>query len=286
MLTTLIQFQATDNKDRNIAAVQNLVETAFSRQKARLISLPEMWSCRNADRSTRFAAAELLPRPNSTDTGGDAYQAMQHMARHYGVYVHGGSIAEKVGEQLYNTTLVFNPQGQEIGRYRKMHLFDVTAPDGTIYRESKDFGAGNSVVTCQIDNFIAGLTICYDLRFPELFRALRDKGADVIFVPSAFTMETGKDHWEVLLRARAIENQVWIIAAGICGSYRSPTGDVKSSYGHSLVCDPWGHVVALASDGPGSVTAWIDHAHIEKVRAAIPLATHRRPELNGFEHCK
>jgi deaminated glutathione amidase len=280
MLTTLIQFNATNRKKDNIATVRALVATAFDRQKARLISLPEMWPCRNADRPTRFEAAETLPSTDNPQAGGEAYRVMADMARQYRAYVHGGSIAELDGDRLCNTTLMFDPDGQEIARYRKLHLFDVTGPDGTVYNESRDFNHGAQVVTCVMDGIVAGLTICYDLRFPELFRALRDRGAEVIFVPAAFTLQTGKDHWEVLLRARAIENQVWIVASGMYGSHRNPNGDVRTTYGHTLVCDPWGHVVAMASDGAGSTSAFLDRDLTRRIRASIPLDGHRRPQLN------
>lgn len=279
MLVTLIQFNAGNKKDENIATVRRMIAESFSRQKARIISLPEMWPCRNADRATRFAVAERLPALGSGAPGGEIYQTMVDLAREYDAYVHGGSIAELDDGRLCNTTLVFDPAGREIARYRKLHLFDVTGPDGTVYNESRDFNHGGELVTCDIDGMTAGFTICYDLRFPELFRALRDKGADVIFVPAAFTLQTGKDHWEVLLRARAIENQVWIVATGMYGSHRHESGDLRTTYGHSLICDPWGHIVAMASDGAHSVTGYLDHAITRHIRQAIPLGNHRRLPL-------
>ncbi|MFT8803338.1 MULTISPECIES: carbon-nitrogen hydrolase family protein [Gluconobacter] len=279
MLVTLIQFNAGNKKDENIATVRRLVADAFSRQKSRVISLPEMWPCRNADRPTRFQVAEILPAPDSGATGGEVYQTMANLAREYGAYVHGGSIAELDGERLCNTTLVFNPEGQEIARYRKLHLFDVTGPDGTVYNESRDFNHGKALSICDIDGIKAGFTICYDLRFPELFRALRDEGAEVIFLPAAFTLQTGKDHWEVLLRARAIENQVWIVATGMYGSHRNDKGEIRTTFGHSLICDPWGHIVAMASDGETSVTGYLDHALTQRIRQSIPLGNHRRLPL-------
>jgi nitrilase len=183
---------------------------------------------------------------------------------------------EPVSDRFFNTTVVFDPSGKEIARYRKIHLFDVTAPDGTVYNESAVVGSGEELVTFEIDGIVAGLAICYDLRFPELFRALRDQGAEIIFLPANFTLQTGKDHWEPLLRARAIETQCWLLAAATCGQFRNGEGSVRASYGHSLICDPWGHVVARASDGVGTTMGRIDRAVTERVRREIPLVTHRR----------
>jgi nitrilase len=138
------------------------------------------------------------------------------------------------------------------------------------------FGAGDRVVTCRAGDLTLGLTICYDLRFPELFLALRREAADVIFVPSAFTVETGRDHWEVLLRARAIETQCYVIAAATCGIHADAAGKPRETYGHSLICDPWGRVLASVAEGEGHAAAEIDMGSLAKVRAAMPVLDHRR----------
>ena len=143
----------------------------------------------------------LLPAKGSNEPGGPAYEFLRETARAAKVHVHGGSIIEQGPEKLFNTTVVFDPDGSEIARYRKMHLFDIVAPDGTGYRESNTYGAGDEVVTYEADGIKVGCAICYDLRFPDLFWKLREQGAEVIFLPSAFTLATGKDHWEVMIRS-------------------------------------------------------------------------------------
>jgi len=197
------------------------------------------------------------------------------VAKGAGIHVHGGSMIEQGAEKLFNTTVVFDPSGTEIARYRKIHLFDITGPDGTGYRESALYGAGGELVTFEGGGVKFGCTICYDMRFPEQYLALRRAGAEVIFVPSNFTLMTGKDHWEVLLRARAIETQCWIAAAASWGSYEE-RGATRQVYGHSLIADPWGHVVAKASDGIGWTTARIDPAVTAQVRRDMPVLEHRR----------
>jgi deaminated glutathione amidase len=172
--------------------------------------------------------------------------------------------------------VVFDPDGQEIARYRKMHLFDIVAPDGTGYRESSTYGAGDEVITYEADGVKVGCAICYDLRFPDLFWKLREQGADVIFLPSAFTLATGKDHWEVMIRSRAIETQCWFAAPATWGKHLEGKGDPRFTYGHSMICDPWGHVVAKVSDGTGWATARIDQGVTARVRRDMPVLEHRK----------
>jgi predicted amidohydrolase len=159
-----------------------------------------------------------------------------------------------------------------VARYRKLHLFDVDVGDGQSYRESASTSPGAAPVVVDLAGFRVGLSICYDLRFPELYRVLTDLGAEIIVVPSAFTLATGKDHWHVLLRARAIEAQAYVVAAAQWGTH--PRG--RRTYGKSLVADPWGDVIAQCPDGEGIVLANIDRAHLERVRASLPSLRHRR----------
>ena len=173
----------------------------------------------------RNANAELLPAKGSNEPGGPAYEFLRETARAARVHVHGGSIIEQGPEKLFNTTVVFNPDGSEIARYRKMHLFDIVAPDGTGYRESNTYGAGDEVVTYEADGITVGCAICYDMRFPDLFWKLREQGAELIFLPSAFTLATGKDHWEVMIRARAIETQCWFAAPATWGKHLEGKGE-------------------------------------------------------------
>jgi nitrilase len=176
--------------------------------------------------------------------------------------------------RIHNTTVVFDRVGAEIARYRKIHLFDVTTPDGAAYKESAVVKPGDAVVTYDCEGVTIGCSICYDLRFPALFQALAEKGAEVIALPAAFTLQTGKDHWDVLLRARAIETETYVCAAAQTGTF-TVGNETRATYGHSLVADPWGHVVAKASDGVGIVSTRLDPEVVRRTRALIPVAQHR-----------
>lgn len=269
MKIALIQMNSINDKAANIAAATVLVERAMAEEKPDWICLPECFDFLGGDRAAKAAAAETFPH-------GLAYRAMQALAAKHRVFIHAGSILEKpgTGERLHNTTVTFDRDGKEIARYRKIHMFDITAPDGTKYHESADFAPGTEVVTYACGDMIVGCAICYDIRFPALFEALVAKGAQMIALPAAFTLQTGKDHWEVLCRARAIETETYFCAAAQTGSHLAGK-DMRFTYGHSLVADPWGHVIAKASDGPGLVTARIELDRVKKVRAQIPLAQHR-----------
>ena len=272
MRVTVVQMNQGSDKAANLDQARRLVAAACESDRPALVSLPETWTNLGGGRDSRRAAAEVLPEPGGT--GGEAYEAMRAMAREHGITLHGGSMIEDGGEKLFNTTVVFDPSGAEIARYRKIHLFDIVAPDGTGYRESALYGAGAGLATFTVGDVVFGCSICYDMRFPELFRALRRMGAEAILVPSNFTLQTGKDHWDVLLRARAIETQCWILAAASWGTYEE-RGAQRSVYGHSLIADPWGHVVAKASDGKGWATARIDRAITARVRRDMPVEQHR-----------
>jgi nitrilase len=273
MRVSVIQIEAGADKAANIAAARALIEAAVAADRPALVSLPEMWSCLGGDRATKLAAGELL---TSDAAPRSAYDFLRDTAIRHGIIVHGGSIGERDGDHLFNTTLVFGPDGRELARYRKIHLFDVTTPNGQGYRESAMFGAGDSVVTCEAAGMTLGLAICYDIRFPELFLALRRAGSDVIFLPAAFTAETGRDHWEVLLRARAIETQCWVVAAATTGWHRDARAQPRETFGRSMIVSPWGKVEIMLDTAPGFATADIDPAVTARVRAAMPVLEHRR----------
>jgi deaminated glutathione amidase len=275
MRVAVIQMSPNEVKEQNIAQARGLIEGLVAAQKPDLVALPEIWTCLGGTRAQKFAAAEPLPEPGGQ--GGEAYEFLRSIAMTHNIHVHGGSIGELVGDKLYNTSLVFSPAGEELARYRKIHLFDITTPDGQGYKESATYGAGQEVVTCMIGETRIGLAICYDLRFPELFLGLRRAGAELIILPAAFTLQTGKDHWEVLLRARAIETQCWFAAPACTGAHKEgSSGETRFTYGHSLIADPWGHVVAKASDGPGWAMATIDKSFMARVRANMPVLEHRK----------
>jgi deaminated glutathione amidase len=269
MKLSLIQMNSISDKAINIASATALIERAFAEDRPDWICLPECFDFLGADRKAKWAAAESFP-------GGAAYSAMQQLAAKHRIYIHAGSILEKPvsGERIHNTTVVFDRNGEEIARYRKIHMFDITAPDGTKYHESAAFAPGSAVVTYGCEEMIVGCAICYDLRFPALFQALSAKGAQMIALPAAFTMQTGRDHWEVLCRARAIETETYFCAAAQTGAH-AVGKEVRHTYGHSLVADPWGQVIARASDGVGIVSASIEIERVMKVRALIPIAQHK-----------
>jgi nitrilase len=273
MRVSVVQMSPGAAKDANIAAAGALMAAAVAADHPDLVSLPEMWTCLGGDRAAKFAAAEELPQPG--DAGDGAYEFLRGFAVAHKIHVHGGSIGELAGNILFNTSLVFGPDGAELARYRKIHLFDIITPDGQGYKESATYGAGDEVVTCDVAGVKTGLAICYDLRFAELFLALRRQGAELIMLPAAFTLQTGKDHWEILLRARAIETQCWVAAPACTGQY-SDRGEARFTYGHSLIADPWGHVVAKASDGPGWASATIDRTMLQRIRGNMPVLEHRR----------
>ena len=278
----VIQMAPNSDKAGNIGRARHLIDRMMASDRPDIVALPEMWSCLGGDRATKFAAAERLP--DRGGTGGQAYEFLRDMARTHHVYLHGGSIAELasgscsggVGGRLFNTTVFFDQDGREVGRYRKIHLFDMVAPDGQGYRETAVYGAGDDVVTIKVGDWNVGLTICYDLRFPELFLALRRAGADLIMVPAAFTWRTGKDHWEVLLRARAIETQCYVAAPACEGTHFDGSNAARVTYGNSMIIDPWGMVAARAGEGAGFCTARLDMERLRKIRRDMPVFEHRR----------
>jgi predicted amidohydrolase len=191
------------------------------------------------------------------------------------MWLHAGSVLEARDDQVFNTSVLFDRDGSPVATYRKIHLFDADPPGGVPSRESSIFAAGEEVVTAETEFGRVGLSICYDVRFPELYRALAVRGATIVFVPAAFRFETGVDHWEVLLRARAIEDQTFVIAAAQWGTW-GPAGRERRNFGHSLVADPWGRVVAVAPDGVGVTVAELELDEVDRVRAMLPALRHRR----------
>src|SRR5881409_340202 len=252
------------DKAANLETAERLVARAAA-TGADLVALPEKW---NAIGTTEqlHAAAETLE-------GGESVAAMSGWARAHGVTLVGGSIAERREgrEKLSNTSLVFDPEGQLVATYRKIHLFDVEV-GGVVYRESEAEEPGNEPVVADVEDWKIGLSICYDVRFPELYSILALEGAELVTVPAHFTTPTGKDHWHVLLRARAIENQLYVAAAAQMGE----TLPGKPAYGRSLIVDPWGTVLAQAPDEETVVAAELDRARLADIRAKLPSLANRQ----------
>jgi deaminated glutathione amidase len=263
-----VQLNSTNDKARNLATAERLVR-AGAADGAELVALPEKWNLLAAGEEL-LAGAELLDGPSLT--------AARGWARELGIHLLAGSIAERgEGEKAFNTSVLIGPDGDDLGVYRKIHMFDVDA-GGVSYRESEHEEPGEEVVTAPLGELIAGLTVCYDLRFPELFRILALRGARLLLVPSAFTTATGRDHWEVLLRARAIENQAFVLAPNQVGT-APPHFD---SFGHSAIVDPWGTVLAVAPDEERVVIADLDLPEQERVREALPSLANRRPQAYAW----
>ena len=261
-----VQLNSQDDVGRNLDECQRLVGEAASRG-AKMVLLPENFAFMGPEDGKRAVAENL------DDAASPIRARLATMARDHGVTVFAGGIPERSADpsRPYNTCAVFDPHGELVARYRKIHLFDVKLADGTSLCESNATLRGEEPVVVPAGGFKVGLSICYDVRFPELYRALADRGADVIVVPAAFTVHTGKDHWHVLLRARAIESQSYVVAAAQWGKH--PRG--RTTYGHSLVVDPWGTVLADAPDKPCVVLADLEKADLASVRTSLPSLRHR-----------
>jgi predicted amidohydrolase len=263
-IAAAIQMLASEDKEANLRHAESAVREAAGRG-ARMAALPEVFNWRG-DKTDEKKNAEPLAGPTA--------ERMARLARELKIYLLAGSFPEDIPEarKCYNTSLLFDPDGRQLARYRKIHLFDVAIPRGVTALESETREHGADVVTAETEFGRVGLTVCYDLRFPELYRALVDQGAKIIFVPAAFTAFTGEAHWEPLLRARAIENQVYVIAPDQIG--HNPKS--FSTYGNSMIVDPWGRILARAPDKPSVITAEIDLDYLAAVREELPALKHRR----------
>jgi deaminated glutathione amidase len=259
-----VQMTSRSDKAANLETADRLVTQAAS-TGADVVVLPEKWNA-IGDAELYHATAEPLE-------GGESVEAMSAWAHDHGITLVGGSIAERREgrEKLSNTSIVFDPEGRVAAVYRKIHLFDVEV-GGVVYRESEAEEPGDEPVVCEAEDWKIGLSVCYDVRFPELYRILALEGAELVTVPAHFTTPTGKDHWHVLLRARAIENQLYVAAAAQIGE----TLPGKPAYGRSLIVDPWGLVVAQAADEEGVVSAELDRAHLRDIRAKLPSLANRQ----------
>jgi deaminated glutathione amidase len=269
-LAAVCQMTSTSDAEGNLAQAESLVRSAAARGAA-LVATPE-------NTSYLGPHAEKVRRAEPLD--GPTCALFSALARELGIHLLLGSFNEKAPEKgrCFNSSVLFGPQGDRLGVYRKLHLFDVDVPGGVAFRESDTVAPGSDIVV--VDSPIArlGLSICYDLRFGELYRALVARGAEVMTIPSAFTATTGKAHWEVLVRARAIECQAYVVAPGQSG--RHDDGGLRESHGQSMIVDPWGVVLAQVPDGIGFALAEIDLGRVARVRAAIPVASHRRSFLS------
>ncbi len=260
-----VQMNAGVEKAANLEKMERLVDRAAS-LGAEIVVLPEKWNALGSPDVFRAAAEPL--------NGGESFEAMASWSRRHGLTLVGGSVTEhrEGRDKLSNTCPVYDPAGDLIDVYRKIHMFDVLV-GGQSYRESAVEEPGEGPVVCEAHGWKLGLTICYDLRFPELYRIETLQGAELITVPAAFTLFTGKDHWELLLRARAVENQLYVAAANQWGTHEAG----KSSYGRSLIVDPWGIVLASAPDDDCVIVADIERARMGSIRESLPSLANRQP---------
>ena len=268
MRVAVVQLNTQDNVAENLGRVGRWVSQAAS-AGAELVALPENFAFMGEE-AQKYELAEKV----GGATPGPIVGALAEAATKHGVWIVGGGMPERSedAKRPYNTSVLVDPKGQVVATYRKVHLFDVSLADGTSLRESAATSAGSEVVTAQVLGVRLGLSICYDVRFPELYRRLVDQGARIVTVPAAFTLTTGKDHWHPLLRARAIENQVYVLAPAQHG--RHPKG--RQTFGKSIIVDPWGEVVAQCSEGEGLATAQLDFAYQDRVRTSLPSLSHRK----------
>lgn len=266
MRVAVVQMTSTDDVAANLAAAARWIADAAD-QGARLVALPENFA---------FLRREGMPIPCAQSLDGEIVGTLRECAKRHQVWLVGGSFHEAVPDdtRVGNTSVAIAPDGEIAAVYRKVHLFDVdlTAQGGQAYRESERVRPGEAPASFETPFGVVGLSICYDVRFPELYRVLADRGARFLCVPAAFARETGRDHWEVLLRARAIENQCFVLAPAQCGEH--PGG--RLTYGRSMIIDPWGLVLARAADRPGPIVADCHLEEQDRIRASLPALRHRR----------
>jgi predicted amidohydrolase len=266
MRAALCQMRSGEDVETNLATAERLLRQAAD-EGADLAALPEVFTYLGRS-AGRAGAAEPVPGPTT--------ERLAAIARDRGIWVLGGSVLEADGDRIFNTSVLFDRGGDLVATYRKIHLYDAELPDQRPIRESDTFTAGEQLVTQPMEEARLGLSICYDLRFPELYRGLMVLGAEVLCVPAQFQHTTGTAHWEVLLRARAIENQCFVVAPGQWGTY-GREGSNRRSYGHSMIVDPWGRVMIEApEEGDGVFGADLDLASLHEIRTRLPALRHRR----------
>lgn len=265
-LVAVAQMTSTDNKDQNLEICEALIAKA-AQKGARFVCFPENFAYFGNGKEKLEVYAEDLAGPSIT--------RLRQQAKKHNIWVSLGGFQERIGQtqKIHNTHVVVNNHGDVVANYKKIHLFSANLPDGTRYNENKIVREGTRAVVLETPFFKAGLTICYDLRFAHLFWALRCLGAQVILVPAAFTKLTGQAHWEILLRTRAVETQSYILAAAQVGAHNTR----RESYGHAMIVDPWGRIIAQCEEGQDLAWAHIDLNYIFKIREQMPIKQHWRP---------
>ena len=271
MRAALLQLSSSDDPEANLAATSGMVEAAVA-EGAGFVLTPEVTNCVSASRTRQN---EVLQRQDEDRT----LAGLRDLAAKHGIWLSIGSLALKTGDadgRFANRSFLVDPQGGIAAWYDKIHMFDVQVSETEIYRESAGYRPGTRAVVAETPFATLGLSICYDVRFPHLYRALAHAGAEVMLVPSAFSPVTGAAHWEPLLRARAIETGAWVLAAAQCGQHAASRGKQRKTYGHSLAIAPWGEVVAEAGTEPGALYVDLSGDAVKKARSRVPSLTHDR----------
>ncbi len=258
---TLVQTNAGQDVQANVGRLRHMLANI---EATDVIALPEVFTVRGSNQDYCQSAQPLTGQITAT---------LAAIAHRHNAWVLAGSIIEDAGHALYNTSMLLNRRGDVVASYRKIHLFEAELDTGEVIRESETYAAGSDPVMTELEGWRCGMAICYDLRFPELFRHYSSQGAHLFFVPSNFTQRTGKDHWNVLLRARAIENQCFVVAPDQCGT--NPHTGVES-HGHSMVVGPWGDVLTQIEEGEHAVTVALDLHDLDQTRRRIPALSHRK----------
>ncbi len=265
----IIQMGIINDKKKNVKKAEEMIKQAVI-SDVDLIILPEMFNCPYQ--------TELFPI-YAEEESGSTCQHLSRIAKENDVYIVAGTIPERSGDKIYNTSFVYNDKGEQVGKHRKIHLFDIDIEGGQTFKESDTLSSGHNIDVIETPFATIGVIICYDLRFPELFRVLVEKGAEIIIAPGAFNMTTGPAHWEILFRTRALDNQVYTLGA-------APARDENSdyvSYGNSIVVDPWGRVLSKLDKEEGILIEKLDLDLIQKIRDELPLLKHRRKDLYKIE---
>lgn len=265
----VIQMHIDSDKSINLQTAKNFIKKAHT-DRVDIVILPEMFCC--PYRASKFP---LYSEPEY----GPTYQFLSNLSKEYGIYLVGGSVPEKDSYgNIYNTSYVFNRTGNKIGKYRKIHLFDVII-NGKNIKESKTISPGDSICVFDTEYGKIGLAICYDFRFPELARNIVDAGAECIIVPAAFNMKTGPVHWELMFKSRAVDNQIYTIGCAPSRDYNAS----YVSYGNSLVVSPWGDIINILDDKEGYFVCELDFDYVNQIRSELPLLKHRRKDIYNLE---
>lgn len=265
-----IQMNVTDDKTENFKTVEKYLEVV-SKENVDVVLLPEMFNC----------PYQTVNFPIYAEKEGDlSWQKCSLLAKKYNIYLAAGSMPEKDPEgRVFNTAYVFDRQGNQIGKHRKAHLFDISVKGGQTFKESDTLTPGNQVTVFETEFGTMGICVCYDFRFPELSRLMVDKGAKIILVPGAFNMTTGPAHWEILFRTRALDNQVFVM--GTAPARNEASG--YTSWGHSIVVAPWGNIIEQMEEKEGYIINVLDLNQVDKVRRELPLLAHRRKDMYKLE---